>query len=189
MFLFAVAQLLETYSMERARHAIKAMMDLSPWRRASIGMGASRPFLSRRSPWAKRSSFGRGQRIRLTAWYLPGARRSIRRRSRANRCRSKGRYGRLRRFHKRAGTARDPRHEARRGHDPRSHHPFGRAGTGLARAFAILRRPILARLHAGSRYACRRRFHPSAIAGTRRMGRLVLLERWRCSSLRVPARS
>ncbi len=30
MFLFAVAQLLETYSMDRARHAIKALMDLSP---------------------------------------------------------------------------------------------------------------------------------------------------------------
>jgi Cd2+/Zn2+-exporting ATPase len=30
MFLFAVAQLLETYSMDRARNAIKALMDLSP---------------------------------------------------------------------------------------------------------------------------------------------------------------
>ena len=30
MFLFAVAQLLETYSMERARHAIKGLMELSP---------------------------------------------------------------------------------------------------------------------------------------------------------------
>ena len=30
MFLFAVAQLLETYSMDRARQAIKALMDLSP---------------------------------------------------------------------------------------------------------------------------------------------------------------
>jgi Cd2+/Zn2+-exporting ATPase len=30
MFLFAVAQLLESYSMDRARHAIKTLMDLSP---------------------------------------------------------------------------------------------------------------------------------------------------------------
>src|SRR5690606_10675638 len=30
MFLFAVAQLLETYSMDRARNAIKSLMDLSP---------------------------------------------------------------------------------------------------------------------------------------------------------------
>ena len=30
MFLFAVAQLLETYSMDRARHAIKALMDVAP---------------------------------------------------------------------------------------------------------------------------------------------------------------
>src|SRR5690606_3210586 len=30
LFLFAVAQLLETYSMDRARNAIKALMDLSP---------------------------------------------------------------------------------------------------------------------------------------------------------------
>ena len=30
LFLFAVAQLLETYSMDRARHAIRALMDLSP---------------------------------------------------------------------------------------------------------------------------------------------------------------
>jgi Cd2+/Zn2+-exporting ATPase len=57
VFLFAVAQMLETRTLDRARHAIRALMDLTPPTRSSATRGASvRSMWTRSSPARSSSS-------------------------------------------------------------------------------------------------------------------------------------
>ena len=81
VFLFAVAQWLEVRTLERARQAIRALIDLSP--REAIVRQRRRRTPGRRwttSVSATRSSCGRATRCRSTASSCPGTATSTRRR-------------------------------------------------------------------------------------------------------------
>ena len=152
VFLFAVAQALEARTLERARSAIRALMDLTPaealvvaTRRASgavpvdeVAPGARHRRPARREDPARRRGGRRRERRE------PGAgHRGV-----AAGGQGAGRRG-VRRDHQRPRRARRPRDARAARHDARADHPSGRARAGAARAVADARRAVRARLHAG----------------------------------------
>ena len=175
VFLFALAQLLEARAMERARGAIRALMDLAPAealvRRDGTGRNACR---STTSASATSSSSGRARRSRSTAASLRARATSTRRRSPANRCRSTRtpatRCSPARSTAAARSTSTVTRLRARL--DAGAHHPPGRAGAGAARAEPDVRRSLRAHLHAGRPGAGRARR-----AWCRRCARRPMLER------------
>ncbi len=150
VFLFAVAQMLEARTLDRARNAIRALMDLTPGRsarsrwddRAQRRRRAHRSGRGDRDP-SRRQDPARRRGGRRAELRQPGADhgriaaggQELRRRSL---CRHDQRPRRARS----AGDAPAPRHDARPDHPPR------RARTGAARACSGARRAIRARLHA-----------------------------------------
>ena len=160
IFLFALAQMLETRSMERARRAIRGLMDLAPVealvRRRRLGA-------------ARRVDAGGGRRddrraarradSRSTAAWSPG-------RATSNQApitgealpaeQDGGRRG-LRRHDQRDRRARCAGDASRARHDARPHHRPRRGRAGPARADADVRRAVRAPLHAGGHRAGGRR--------------------------------
>ena len=152
VFLFALAQLLETRAMERARGAIRALMDLAPAEALVRRDGARRARAGRRR--------ARRRRDRRQAWREDSARRprraparatSTRRRSPASRCRSRRRRATRCSPAPSTAAARSTSTVTRLRPrlDARAHHPPRRARAGAARAEPDVRRSLRARLHAG----------------------------------------
>ena len=145
-----IAQQLESRSMDRARNAIRALMDLTPpdaaasatARRVRVPVDAGRA--------RRRCACVPARRSRSMAASLPARATSTRRRLPASRCRST--RCRATRCSPAPSTARRDRSASDAAgprHDARAHHPPGRGGAGRARARAGVRRSLRARLHAG----------------------------------------
>lgn len=88
MFLFSVAQLLEAHSMDRARNAIKGLMDLSPTEASVRRHGRESVVPVADVVIGDIVVVRPGQKIHWTAWSLPGRPVSIKPRLRVNPCRS-----------------------------------------------------------------------------------------------------
>ena len=191
VFLFALAQVLESRAMERARGAIRALMDLAPAealvrrdgirahhchrlgdRRRHRGRPAGREDSPRRAGPRRREPRQPGaDHGRVRAGVQVAWRRRFRRRDqRPRRAR-------------RAGDAAAP------GLDAGADHPPRRARAGAARAEPDIRRPLRARLHADRARAGGRDRRRAAAPSRRRSGAPGFIVRSCCSSSRVRARS
>jgi Cd2+/Zn2+-exporting ATPase len=87
MFLFAVAQLLETYSMDRARRAIKALMDVAPAEATVLRGGAEVRVPVDRVEVGETVIVRPGEKMAVDGVVLSGRSGVDQRRSRASRCR------------------------------------------------------------------------------------------------------
>ena len=191
VFLFSVAQVLETSSMDRARNAIKALMDLSPTEATVNRDGQEVTIPAAEARVGEVIVIRPGQKIPLDGEVLTG-------RSAVNQAPITGESIPVDKepgsevfagIDQRARLARGPRDEARRGHDARSHHPRGRRGPGNPGALAIVRRPLLPGLHAR-----RSSPSPSWCPSSRRSlasapGACGSTGPWRCSSSPAPVPS
>jgi Cd2+/Zn2+-exporting ATPase len=113
MFLFSVAQMLEVYSMDRARNAIKALMNLSPPEAIVKRDGQEITIPVDQVAMNETILVRPGQRIPLDGVVLNG-------RSAVNQGAG---IGGVRRFYQCAGVDGDPRHQARRRYNSGAHYP------------------------------------------------------------------
>ncbi len=151
VFLFALAQYLESRSMDRARHAIRALMDLTPPEATVVRDGAEHARAGRR----RRARRARARASRREA----AARRPRRVRAKATSTRRRS-PGESLPVDKQPGdevfagsinghgASRCVATRLRPRHDARAHHPPGRGRAGRARAGADVRRSLRAHLHA-----------------------------------------
>jgi Zn2+/Cd2+-exporting ATPase len=135
VFLFALAQYLEARSMDRARNAIRALMDLTPVEARRVEDGVETKVVGGRRGARRRAAHPAGRegaaRRRGDGWRerrQPGADHG---RIAADR-QAPGRR-RVRRLDQRARRARHARDAAAARHDARPHHPPGRGSAGAAR--------------------------------------------------------
>ena len=192
IFLFAVAQYLESRSMDRARHADPRAHGPDAAGRARRTRRARTPRVGgRRRGWRCRADSTRVEKMPLDGTVVAGS-------SDVNQApitgeslpvdKHAGRRG-VRRHDQRPRRARGARHAPAARHHARAHHPPRRARAGAARARAGVRRPVRARLHAGRDCAggrssrwCRR---SSSAPAAGRLG----LPRARAARDRVPVRA
>jgi copper chaperone CopZ len=150
MALYAIAELIEARSVDRARNAIKGLMALAPeearcstsrWHMAHPeGQRGAPGRHCSHSPWRARAARWRrdsGQQRRQPG---PSDRREHPRRQ------SHGRH-RVRRHHQRDGRVAVSRDRRGHQHHPRSHHPRGRRGAGHAGSDPALCGQIRGHLH------------------------------------------
>ena len=176
VFLFALAQMLEARAMERARGAIRALMELSPTVAAVHRNGAVVQVPIDDVKVGDLVLVKPGEKVPLDGQVAAGD-------SHVNQAPVTGeslpvhktlRHGGLRRHHQR------PRRAGRRGHPPagrlhhRAHHPPRRARAGAAGAKPDIRGPVRAHLHAHRAGAGRPGCRSATTRVRRRLGNLVL---------------
>ena len=151
VFLFALAQLLEARSMDRARGAIRALMDLTPAEALVRRDGAERRVEVDAVSVGETIVIRPGEKIPLDGRVAAGQ-------SYVNQApvtgeslpvdKQAGRRG-VRRHDQRPRRARRRRHAAAPRHDARAHHSSRRTRAGAARAQPGIRRSLRAVVHAG----------------------------------------
>ena len=159
VFLFALAQTLEARTLERARNAVRALLDLAPTEALVRDAAGDRPMDVDAVLPGMILIVRPGEKIPLDGVVVAGE-------SAVNQApvtgeslpadKIRGRR-RVRRHDQRPRRARRPRHAAAPRLDAGAHHPPRRAGAGAARAGADVRRTLRARLHAGRARAGRAR--------------------------------
>ena len=190
-FLFAFAQILEARSMDRARHAIRALMDLTPpeARRAARRAGRARAGRrrARRGDSARQAGRENSARRRRRRGHEPRQSGADHRRVAAGR--QVGGRRRLSRATINGYGALDVRvTHLRQRHDAGAHHRARRAGAVAARAQPGVRRAVRALLHAGHHRARDWRRGHSAVRARRSRSACGSIARSCCWSSRAPAR-
>ncbi len=191
VFMFAVAQALEARTLERARTAVRALMDLTPAEAVVSDADGQRKVLVDQVAIGSVIIVRPGEKVPLDGEVLAGS-------SAVNQAPVTGESLPVDKsagdevfagIDQRPRRARGARHAAPPRHDAGAHHPPRRAGAGAARPDADIRGAVRAPLHAGRHSAGDRDGGGSAAAVRRRLARRGSTGRSFCSSCHARARS